>query len=70
MNAEELKRKVQAGEDPSSGSESEDVTLTGDDMMETEAPEAAPAEETAGEPTEAAPEKTEISGHGLSVMKR
>ena len=56
MNAEELKRKVQAGEDPSSGSDSEDVTLTGDDMMETEAPEATAAEETAGEPTEAAPE--------------
>ena len=36
MTAEDLKRKVQAGEDPSVAKDTEDVTVTGEDMMEEE----------------------------------
>lgn len=39
MSAADMQRKVQAGEDPSSGAtdtESEDVTVTGEDMMDAE----------------------------------
>ena len=45
MKAEDLKRKVQAGEDPSITPEEdsgEDVTVTGEDMMESTEAEAKP----------------------------
>ena len=61
MTAEDLKRKVQAGEDPSITPEEdsgEDVTVTGEDMMESTEAEAKPA---TGEP-EAGTQETESEG--------
>ena len=51
MTAEELKNKVQAGEDPSSG-ESEDVTITGEDMQEGEPDKDAAADKPEEKETE------------------
>ena len=66
MTAEDLKRKVQAGEDPSVENKSEDVTVTGEDMEDTGATTAPEAEaETSEEETPAEESKEgDADGNG------